>query len=334
MKTTLRLGLVLGTLLALAGCDNEPMVTPDAATGPTDAGACVPFMVPTVMDPGAPPAMVTCSTMAPDPGTQMGPCCYRLNQSTQRDSPEMRIRHITLNAPVGSTLASPVVLSLLNSALEDESFNWLFRIEGMGGDGPVNIVTGFGVRDPAGTYAFDLGPEFAGGEFPPVTIPATATGDRVQSSEFDGSVTVPVLNEAGTEVQIELTLRNLQIVDSYASVDRSCVGGWTMGRTWIEPASLTAYITVEDARSGTIVIPSPAITTTLCAAIAGGLNNAAYCDENVQADWTIQPDSLCTATGCERNPGCGDTSVCDPATTCNAWYLAGTFAAQGIDITN
>jgi len=35
--------------------------------------------------------------------------------------------------------------------------------------------------------------------------------------------------------------------------------------------------------------------------------------------------------GCERNPA-GATTVCDPATVCNAWFVDAAFAAQGVEI--
>ena len=41
---------------------------------------------------------------------------------------------------------------------------------------------------------------------------------------------------------------------------------------------------------------------------------------------------MCIRDRCMANP-MGSTSVCDPDTTCNAWHLVASFAAQGIDIT-
>ncbi len=326
MKKTL--GLLVAAAALLGACDSgAPAVAGDAGR---DGGACAPLAcmgppnVPVVMDPGTPPAMVTCSTNAPMPETQMGACCYRQDQASQLDAPEMRIRHITLTAPAGSPLTQTLVGNILNRALEEESFNWLFRVEGAGDEGPVEILTGFGRRDADGTY------RFSPSEYPTARIPATLTGQRVQSEVFDGSVTVPVLTEDGSAVQVELTLRNLQIVDSFYTADRNCVGGWPDGRNTVESAVLTGYIAVADSRMGMIEIPP--VMTTVCSAIAGGLTNGAYCDQP-QSCWQVQPDSLCDATGCRRNTGCM-TDVCDPNTTCNAWFLAGSFAAQGIQISN
>ncbi|MBZ0116524.1 MAG: hypothetical protein K8H88_06010, partial [Sandaracinaceae bacterium] len=66
-------------------------------------------------------------------------------------------------------------------------------------------------------------------------------------------------------------------------------------------------------------------------AVAGDLT-ATYCDRP-QSEWRVKPDSLCDATSCAQNtPGMMD--VCDPDTTCNAWYLVAEFAAAGVEITN
>lgn len=331
--------------LATTACDN-------GGGGGTDAGPmgdastcnprmCTPFAVPALTAPMPPATPPTCPTTGvPDPEQQMGNCCYRESQADQLAAPEMRIRNIELLAPVGSPLTTPIIGSVLNTALENETFNWLVRGEGFDADGDVMLRTGFGTRDDAtNTYAFDTT-----GTWPAAMIPATLTGERLQSEVFDGSITVPVLVDCAMRptppcdpmaVQVELTLRDLQIVDAYMGENRSCIG-YRSGARYTQGGVLTAFIAVEDAREGMIEVPP--LTTTVCSAIAGGLSDPNYC-AGPQECWSVQPDSLCGADGCEQNTDCG-SNVCDPAGTsttlpaCNAWFLVGRFSAVGIDITD
>jgi hypothetical protein len=320
------------------------LVACDGNTGSADAGVdapteCMPFETPMLGDAGAPPAMATCT--APDGGTPgEGACCYRTSQRGVED-PELRLRYVELLAPVRSPLVSRMVREVLNDALAEETFNWLYRVEfeGPPADGPVTIVTGFGLRRDDGTFDFATGT--GGGlddpRYVPVRIPGRITGERVVSERYHGLLTVPVLNREGTAVQLELVLRDVQVLEGFFNSDRSCVG-WSLGaRRFQTAALLEAFIEVAGARSGMIV--SGPIMTSVCAAIAGDLSNPAYCDQP-QSAWLIQPDSRCDESGCRANTGC-DEDVCDrggdsdtglPA--CNAWRLVAQFAAHGVTIHN
>lgn len=314
------------------------------AAGP-DAGSdafmgCVPFVTPTLGDAGPPPAMPPCR--APDGGTPgQGPCCYRESQAAQRDNPELRLAYIDIEAPEGS-LTSTVLLGVLNDALARESFNWLFRIEGAEADGPVMIRTGFGYGPLGGPYEFPTGAmsgPFDLPEYVPVAIPGNLSGEIITSEVYDGALVVPVLNTAGTEVQLELTLRNIRVIAAEASTDRSCFG-FLQGRGYATGAILDGYVEVAGARTGMVV--SGPIMTTVCTAIASpNISDATYCEDNPQSMWRVQPDSLCPPTGpCMANTGC-DEDVCDRGAdstsglpACNAWRLVARFAAQGVQITN
>ncbi|UJR81786.1 Hypothetical protein I5071_38460 [Sandaracinus amylolyticus] len=338
-----RIGLAM---IALAGALSVGCGDDDGSTGGTDAGqadaGCTP-MTPPTLPTEDPPTDVECT--APDGGTPgMGACCYVDSQSDVQEAPELRLRYLEISAPEGSALTGPVLLGVLNNALEKGTFAWLIRVEGADADGEVTVRTGFGVKAEDGTYAFPTGD----GSDPlgvddverygPAEIPGTITGERVVTERHTGSVVVPVLNEAETDVQLELELRNIQVIEGELNSERSCVG-WQSSRGRFQTgAILDGFIEVESARQGMVV--SGPVMTTVCAAIAGLLTQANYCEENPQSMWITQPDSLCTETGCTANASC-EEDVCDrggDSTTglpaCNAWRLVAQFAAQGVEITN
>jgi hypothetical protein len=301
-------------VLALAGCPSTPG---------TDAG----IQNDTGGSTEDSPAMTSCPTRdVPSPAEQMGPCCYRHSQADQQDAPEMRLRFLQIDEPMMSPLASTAVESVLNTALQQETFNWLFRTTGADADGPIEITTGYGTRNADGTYAL------GSAEYPPLTLPGTLTGESATSETVLGPLGIPIFDETGTVRQLVLTLRSVRLVEANLSDMRNCIG-MRRGNAFTTDASLEGFVTVADARAGMINVPP--IMSTLCSVIAGELTTPAgmmpMCDRP-QDTWTAKPDSLCDDMGCEANPA-GSTSVCDPNTTCNAWRLLANFAAVGIDIT-
>lgn len=299
--------------LALAGCPSETGT--DAGTGGTDTGGPVEDA----------PATVTCPRSAPDPDNQTPPCCYRHSQADQLDTPEMRLRFLQIDEPAASPLASTTVESVLNTGLQDETFNWLFRTTGADADGPIEITTGYGVRNGDGTYTL------GSAEYPPVTLPGTITGETVATETVLGPLDIPVFDETGLELQFVLRLRSIRVVEADLSESRSCIGR-RRGNAFTTAASLEGYVTVADAREGAISVPP--IDSTLCSVVAGELSTPSgqvpMCDRP-QSEWVAKPDSLCEVAGCRTNAA-GATDVCDPNTTCNAWRLLAQFAAVGIDI--
>lgn len=327
--------LAVFALLALA-CSGGDDGGPDAATSTGDAGPMCrpPEELPegTRPEPGEFPCGSQEGTPAPE--EQMGTCCWRHSNADQLDAPEFRITYIDIVAPVGSPLSSQTVAAVLNQAVQFETFNWLVRVEGADSDGEITIITGLGRRMEDGTYAFSQGSAGTEGDpdaWCPVQIPATLSGDRVTSEPIDGSITVPVFDEAGENVQIELTLRNVAIPEGTWGEDRSCIG-WNVARpfTYHEGAVLTGFVEVEPSREQ--IVMATGVTTNICAALAGSLS-LDYCDATDQSEWMIKPDALCDETGCRANAPC-EADVCDPATECNAWFFVAHFAAAGVDITN
>lgn len=285
---------------------------------------------------GGPPRLCPSSDV-PAPEELMGSCCWRHSNAEQLATPEFRLAYLAITAPEGSLLTNTTLTGVLNRAMQQETFNWLVRGEAGEGDGPVALTTGFGRRQEDGTYAFSGGS--AGGDpdtWCPVTIDGTLTGESLTTGALEGSVTVPIFDEAGENVQLELTLREVEITEAVLSEDRSCVGAKTPRPLTYEPAgTLQGFIEVEAARGGMISVPP--IETTVCTAIAGdSLTDAEYCETTAQSDWEVKPDSRCDDTGCTQNTP-GMTDVCDPndATAgCNAWRIIADFAASGVDITN
>ena len=310
---TLRLLTALLAIAGLTACDGDIGV--DA--GPmTDSG----------------PRRLCPTDGVPNADELMGPCCWRDDQSTQHDAPELRLNYLEITEPTGSPLASATLRTVLNRSMQDESFNWLMRFEGADADGAVNVLTGFGRRNMDGTYNFSDGTGMDMPSWCPAQIPGALTGERVTSDEIPGTLTIPVFNDAGTMLQVELALRSLSIVEANWTEGRACIGAKSnRPLLYTTGATLSAYIEVEGSR--TQMIDVPPVVTTVCAAIAGALDLASYCEDNAQGDWTIPPDSLCDAAGCTQNAD-GMTDVCDPATTCNAWHLVAGFAAAGVDIAN
>ena len=316
MRTTT--WLLLSGALALGACNTTPAPV-DAPTAPSDA-----------------PVVLVCPTTGvPDPDMQTLPCCFRDSQADTRDAPEMRLRYIDISFPPSpSPLSGSVVGGILNTALQEETFNWLFRTTGADADGPVEITTGFGRRNATtGTYHFSAGAAGTEGDpdtYLPITLAATLTGESVVADPVITPLTVPIFDEAGTTVQIELVLHSVQILSTTLSADRSCIGALMNSRgVFTTAATLGGYIDVTEARAGVIMVSG--ITASLCGVVAGSITDATYCETNPQADWMVMPDSMCDAGGVCHRDGEGGVD-CDPATTCNAWYLEADFAAHGIDI--
>lgn len=319
------LGVALGVLIALAGCNPAPGPGNDAAvdtgTPGNDAAA----------DTG--PVMITCPTgMVPNPSEQMGPCCYRVSQAAHLAMPELRLRYLHLTAPAGSALVTATVQNVLNGSLTNETFNWLMRGSGGTGDGPITITTGFGTRDAtAGTYAFSTMAAYA-----PVMLNGTITGETVTTQPDPGVLVVPVFDAAGVVLQVQLSLHNVSVVTSTFSEQRSCIGALATHGAFTTAATLSGYLTVTDTR-GSMINVDP-IHAELCTLVAShnltDPTSGPYCAQ-AQSTWTVMPDSRCPATGpCVHDTGSG--SVCSHdgtgATPCNAWQLVSDFAAVGVEI--
>lgn len=329
MRRSLRSAGLVGVVLAGSfgfGCGGNPAPPRDGGTDgmilPSDAGDSG------ATGPACPVARI------PMADQQFGACCYRVSQAEHLDAPELRLRSLSLQGPVGSALVLPTPTgTLLNTSLADETFNWLFRVTGADADGPVEIETGFGTRDAAGTYTFSTMARYA-----PITLAGTLTGETITTEPSTTGLIVPVFDPTGTMLQVELSLHAVELVSSEFNDDRSCVG--TIGARFIYAtgATLTGFITVEEARAGMINVAS--IHAELCTLIAspnlGDPATGPYCDLP-RADWEVKPDALCTGEDCVQNAT--GSEVCSEDGTgalplCNAWLLVANFAAVGVDITD
>lgn len=322
---TRSIGVVSMMALAatLAGCDGDGGEDAGTDSGPpVDAGE-----------------FSACPTsMVPAPEELMGACCWRSSNEDQLDMAELRITYLNITAPEASPLSTMTVGRVLNESLQEERFNWLFRVESMG-DGPVTITTGYGRRNDAdGTYEFSQGMGSGDpAEWCPIQLMGDIAGEEVNTTPVDGAITVPVFDETGMNLQIELQLLNISIENSTFSENRTCIGSKSARPYTYEPAAtLVGYVDVATARTQDLMVGT--INASVCAVLAGSIDDPMYCDMD-QSMWISQPDSFCDASGCTRNTP-GMTDVCDPANGdpmsggCNAWQFVAEFAAAGVDITN
>jgi hypothetical protein len=325
MKSRLAFLFSVLAIAGVTGCNNggggSDSGPPVDGGGGVDTGMVTPGMCPT--------------NMIPDPTNQMGACCYRASQASHLDTPSLRLRYLNIRQPAGSALTAAITQTLLNGNLGTETFNWIFTTTGAGMDGPVSIRTGVATRNMDGTYTYSTDPRYA-----PVTLMGTLTGETVTTTANPGTLVVPIYDQAGTTLQIELSLHNVRLETATLSEMRSCIGSIGARFMFNTAATLRGFLTVADTRAGMINVSS--IHAQLCTLVASAnfsdpMGGPAYCDQP-QAMWTVQPDSLCPADGsaCMRN---GTTNVCDPAGTsgtlpaCNAWELVADFAAVGINVT-
>lgn len=311
--------------LAFAGCgddDTNPMV--DSGPPPVDGGGTDAGMTEGCAPPATPPAC-----HMEDVG--MGACCYRESNESRLDAPELRVAFLQLAEP--PILASNVIANLLNRAIRDERFNWLIRVEGADADGEVSITTGFGEKATDGTFAFADGsaPTDGGGDpnrWDPQTLTGDLAGETITSGALDNVFTVPVLNETNPEeVDLELPLRGFRLIGATMNDNRSCIGtGINAERFCSQDGTVETFITVEDARNGQVV--AGGLMSTLCNILRNGIAaGLADCEDTPREEWATPPNSTCSGGGTCTFGGC-------TATTCNAWRVAGGFAAQGVEITN
>ena len=273
----------------------------------------------TMMDAGGDPPCAL-------PEVQSGACCYRESNASQLSAPELRIAYLDLEQP--PVLASPIIANILNEAVREERFNWLIRLEGADGDGPVTITTGYG-RKTGDSFAFAMGdadPPGDANRWDPESIEGTLTGENVTTGALGDVFTVPVQEDDGSVI-LELPLRGFRLVNATLSEDRSCIGrGVTATRYDASAGSVETYITVADAQAGEV--NAGGINATLCNILRGALGDGTNdCEATPREMWDTPPNSTCDEAGACTFGGCD-------ANTCNAWQVVGGFAAHGVAITN
>lgn len=268
---------------------------------------------------------VGCPDVAPNPDELMMPCCFRASNAERLDGPEFRVTNLQISEPEGTALTSSAVLNILAEAVEDERFNWLMRATVDGTN--VTVETGYGEWDGAtSTYNFVDGVAPAPGDvnrWNPITIEGTLEGDTFSAPPVPGSFTVPIFDESGENLDLELPLNSFEVVSATFSEERTCIGtrindgaGY---RNYETAGDVRTYITVADAE---ISIVTQLAGQSLCNLISGS-----DCAEDATGDWRNTPNAICDTDG-----NC--TAACDYAATmdCNAWEIRGQFAAAGVEI--
>lgn len=309
--------LLLASILACAGCDGGS----DPSDGGPDIDAGNDGGVGSCEGGSATPA--NCPMSAPDHDLMCGACCFLASNADRLDMPMLRLTALRPTAP--SSLSNAVVRGLLTSALDEERFNWIYRVEISGSS--LTAEMGYGERNPDGTFSFVSGVAPAPGDpnrWDSVTATGTLSGDTISTDPLDVLVDVPIFESAGSDmITAEFPQRQLQINGLTLSHDRSCVGERRTSSYSTDSGSLTSYITVEDAKGAPAVV-GPTLDTTLCMFLAGRSSDMGNCDDMPQTDWPVPPDSTCDDTGCTLGG-------CTPA-TCNAWQIKAELGAHGIDI--
>jgi len=305
-------------------------------------------------DAGPPPF---CPADAPDPDQQIqSGCCARQDNSTAMGDFALRIAAMNLTAPgVFTSPFGQVIEQVLNHSLDIEGFNWVVQVTGAdAGDGPVSITTGVGIRESTAgmsSYHFynDATDMIAGGStaWEPVTTGGDIAGTSITTGGGSESFSVPVFNEQALAmgnlvVDLVLPLQDLTLVNMTMDATFTCVGERSCTTTPngqvctgydTTDGSVITYITVDDAEMAAVT--ATPLNNTLCDLLArpatsettgcpGGTDSCCGDTAN-RTGWTYKPDSICDVGGCMLGS-------CDPDTTCNAWQLVGTFAAQGIPL--
>jgi hypothetical protein len=321
-------------LLALTAIAGFAMGCGDDST-PTDSGTAMDSSTSTDSgtDGGTDSGMVTANCPSgdniPDETGLMGACCYRTTNLDRHDDPQFRVAALSISQP--GTLASPIVKSAVNLAIDEERFNWLFSVTGAAADGDITLKTGFGSRNADATFSFANGDAPAPGDvnrWDPQTIMGTLAGEVISTPALTGAFTVPILDADGTSVVLELPLQGFEVVSMTMSEDRSCVGT-RGGRSYsTTEADLQTFITIADAQAGMVDLPP--INTSLCNFIRGATSATGDCMDEDPATWMFGPDARCEAGACTE--GCTAGPDLTDAATCNAWKLLGGFAAHGVTI--
>ncbi|QQR89932.1 MAG: hypothetical protein IPJ88_17465 [Myxococcales bacterium] len=312
------------------------------------------------------PAPDYCPDKAPLGYQMSGDCCARVSNADRLDHPQFRVAGISVNRP--AILDDDFIANIIQAFLDQETFNWIIDVQNAAADGPIDIRTGFGIRDVQdNTFSFDTtNPDLA-----PAPLAAELGENEVSSESFNQTLLLPILDKDVTPGQTidpsaVLPVDQLKLINVPFSDDRTCIGIRNRDLNVYEtkiivdqsldtetrleasefpvpPGEVEAYVKV-DAADDVFVAD---LNDKLCDIIACELRSTCsdpvdYCGEVARSEWNNPPDSLCDSNGCQRNDSEGDDvngngnmdQVCDPATECNAWYLNLYFVAQGVEITN
>ena len=263
-----------------------------------------------------PPPPEGCPVEAPNPDFLGGPCCSGATHAGRRNK-ELRVSALAFRAP--ASLTSPALAAILQGVLDDGSMNWLLLLE----TGESEESGGAWVRSGDGqwyghldTYAF-APPDT---EFESRRWPLSYRGGAFRTDPESGSFKVA----ARGEVEMVLPVRQF---GAYGDLDESttCVGVRTADGYDTSDGTFTFVISIDDARAERV--RAPGIDTSLCNLLRGASGAAPSddCADVPRASWDVKPEALCSRFGCAMG-------ACDPESECDAWVIAGEFAAQGVEI--
>ena len=264
-----------------------------------------------------------CPSGAPEPKELYGACCFRASNADNASSPAFRIAAMEFSSPV--SLSDPFVVGLIANSFDEERMNWVLALEGADADGDITVRIGHTDRSADGKFSFTSGAAPGPGDparWDPITVDGTLTGESWSTETAPMTLGVPVLDGDRTGIMIELPFRDFRVTGADMTSDRSCIGERLVTSFDLSAGEASAFLTVEES-AATHVTVSPTLQFALCSLIAGvGQDD---CATTPRTEWTSPPDSLCGADGCT-------SGGCDPMSDCNAWALAATFAAQGVEL--
>jgi hypothetical protein len=223
------------------------------------------------------------------------------------DVAQMRMTSLEISAPPALTL--PALQTILNDAMDEFDFLWLFEVDFAG----ASMTTGSGtatVSDPITAEEFchaSWNPDY-----PASTVGLTVTGDSISTATPIDNVTIPVYS--GGSLLLELPLTQLTLTDVAFDAEHTLVGtpnpppdSLAYAADWEENGSLEGYLGFDDAEG--VLIED--LGMTLCALLCPG-----------DCSTVTDPLTECTNPP-EEIPGSGGTL---------GYRLAGTVGGAAITI--
>lgn len=183
-------------------------------------------------------------------------------------NPHYRMTMLDLTAP--ERLNNPSLEdSIVREALNQETFLWLFRFQGVDDgttdtDGTTTFLTGAGLVenvDHRGCYPFWNNPDY-----PNITVTLDMSGDDFSwpAAAEPFKIDVPISDWDYETFLLELPLSEVRITEGSFSADRTTIGTYSAGE-WTCGAEITGKITLAEAREAFI----PDMNQYLCAVLSG-----------------------------------------------------------------
>lgn len=299
---------IVGLLSLGVACGGSAANTnPDASVGGADDGGLA--------------GRTQCPSIGPTPvEQQLGQCCYHRSNEDRTDNPEFRVAGLLFTKP--QSLANAVLASVTANSIDEERLNWLWVLDGVDGTDEIMVRTGAGKRNADGTYSFTSGSGAISWE--PTEFQASISGSDWQGGPASDPMAIIIWNADRENVDAELPIRDLTVVRAAMSEDRNCIGRRLLTSYDTSDGELTGFLTLDDAER-VFVRFGGTDPIRLCMFLLGQPTGTGECAAIPRANWSFPLDATCDASGC-REGGC------DPLTTCNAWRVAGGYAAQAVEV--